>query len=63
MQDNEFEFDLGESYLGFSRGWIAFGAYSYHIGSYGHGELSPLETRNLYEAMKNYYEGDGVGKE
>lgn len=63
MRDNEFDFISDESYLGFSNGTVGFGAYSYRIDSYGCGDLSEEKTRELYEAMKNYYEGEGVGKE
>jgi len=54
---NTYEFDSGEygCDLDFTDGVVTFGAYSYHIDSYGNGELSKEETRKLYEAMKEYY--------
>ena len=57
MADTTYDFDLDKqgSYIDFTDGVITFSAYSYHIDSFGEGELSKEETHKLYEAMKAYY--------
>lgn len=49
-----FWLDFGNS-PGQGEGELSFGTYSYEIDSFGNGSLTREETRQLYEAMKNYY--------
>jgi hypothetical protein len=41
--------------ISFYQGKIDFNTYSYQIGSYGEGELTKEQTRQLYLHMKEYY--------
>ena len=57
MESTRYEKEEGDTGISFEKGFVVWWAYSYQISSIGSGELSENETRKLYEAMKNYYEG------
>jgi hypothetical protein len=44
------------SKISFDNGFLSTSVYSYEIDSVGDLELGAQETRELYEAMKKYYE-------
>ncbi len=47
----------GGEYISFEDdGQLYVSTFSYYINSYGDMELDKKETRELYEAMKKYYE-------
>ncbi len=44
------------SEISFDNGILSANVYSYKIDSYGEMELGAQETRELYQAMKKYYD-------
>lgn len=40
-------------------GQLSFGAYSYEIDSFGDGELTQDETKQLFLSMMNFYKAKG----
>ena len=56
----EFEFEGDYSWIEFSDGSISFSNYSYYIDSWGGKELDFKQTKELYLAMKEYYEHTDV---
>jgi len=44
------------SEISFDNGLLSANVYSYQIDDFGYMELGAQETRELYEAMKKYYE-------
>lgn len=58
FKKKEFYKDRQQSYIDFIEGRITFSAYSYEIDSWGKGELNQMDTRQLYETMKRYYEDE-----
>ena len=50
------------SEISFDNGLLSASVYSYRIDSFGEMELGAQETRELYEAMKKYYEQQELSK-
>ena len=50
--------DFGNT-QGDGEGQLSFGTYSYEIDSFGDGELTQDETKQLFLSMMNYYKAKG----